>query len=162
MLAAGCNKAQPQTASQPVSQSVGQQAATATPTQAKVGQTTTGDNPNGAGYETVHPVPKMPLVTSVTVTQVVDGSSSNKASDVITAGETAFDLLKADHQITAKDYGSGMGELVESIDGITPDSKHFWEFYVNGKSSNVGASLYILKGGDKIEWKLSAISSSGE
>ena len=132
LLAAGCNKAQPQSANQQVTQPM-----------------TT--NPSSDEVKT----------TTITVTQTVDGSNQNKLSDVIPAGENAVDLLKADHRADTKSY-SGIGEMVLSIDGIKPDSEHFWAFYVNGKSSNVGASSYVLKNGDKIEWKLEAISSSGE
>lgn len=72
-------------------------------------------------------------------------------------GKTALELLRASHTITTKSF-SGLGEYVESIDGVKPDSKHFWSFYVNGKSSNVGASSYTTKSGDVIEWKLEVIN----
>jgi hypothetical protein len=95
----------------------------------------------------------MPKAPTITVTQTVEGSNLNKLSNVIPAGEFATDLLKSDHQIETKNY-PGIGEMVLSIDGIKPDSSHFWAFYVNGKSSDVGASSYKLQNGDKIEWKL--------
>ena len=95
------------------------------------------------------------------VGEVVFGSDlAEQPSDFI-SGQTALDLLKFKHKVVINTY-SGIGEFVVSIDGMKPDSKHFWEFFVNGKSSNVGASSYVLKEGDKIEWKLSAISSSGQ
>jgi hypothetical protein len=76
-------------------------------------------------------------------------------------GKNALDLLKAKYpnQVQTKNY-SGIGEFVQSIAGAAADSKHFWEFFVNGKSSNVGASSYTTKNGDVLEWKLSAIDSS--
>ena len=50
---------------------------------------------------------------------------------------------------------------------VSADGTDLWVGYGNGnapdgsdgKSSNVGASSYILKTGDKVEWKLSTISS---
>ena len=70
--------------------------------------------------------------------------------------KTALDLLKTGHKVETKEF-AGIGEFVESINGVKADNKHFWEFIVNGKSSNVGASSYEVKDGDKIEWKLSEI-----
>lgn len=72
------------------------------------------------------------------------------------AGKNALELLRSNHQVATKMF-SGVGEFVESIDGLKPDSKHFWSFYVNGKSSNVGADSYVTKSGDTIEWKLEEI-----
>jgi hypothetical protein len=97
-------------------------------------------------------------VSAIKVTQTVEGSNLNQPSYQIAAGKTAIDLLKQSHQVQTKEYQS-LGEFVLSIDGNASDSKHFWEFFVNDKSSNVGASSYKLKDGDKLEWKLSAISN---
>ena len=71
-------------------------------------------------------------------------------------GQTALSLLKKTHQITTKNY-AGIGEMVVSIDGVQPDSSHFWAFYVNGAMASEGASTYQTKAGDKIEWKLEKI-----
>lgn len=71
-------------------------------------------------------------------------------------GKNALELLKMNHQITTKTF-SGVGEFVETINGAKPDEKHFWAFYVNGKSSNVGADQYQTKSSDTIEWKLEEI-----
>jgi len=150
LLAAGCNKAQPQTGNQPISQSSFAKATEDKSANQQIVQATT-----------TKPSSDVMGAPVITVTQTVEGSNLNKLSDVIPAGENAVDLLKADHQIDTKLY-NGIGEMVLSIDGIKPDSKHYWEFFVNGKSSNVGPSSYVLKNGDKIEWKLSLISSSGE
>ncbi len=70
--------------------------------------------------------------------------------------KTALDLLKSGHKVETKTF-EGVGEFVESINGVKADKKHFWEFFVNGKSSNVGASTYKPVNKDKIEWKFSEI-----
>jgi hypothetical protein len=136
LLAAACNQTQPQANNQP----------------AALQQTSPS---------TIANPPATPQTQTLSVTQIVQGSNLNKPSDAFVTGEMAIQLLKSDHKVETKSY-SGIGEMVLSIDGVKPDSKHYWEFFVNGKSSNVGASSYILKAGDKIEWKLSLISSSGE
>ena len=93
----------------------------------------------------------------IIVSQTVDGSSCNEAYTQIMKGASAQDLLTIAHKIDFDNY-EGMGIFVTSIDGVTADSKHFWEFYVNNKSSNVGVSSYTLQDGDKIEWKLNIIN----
>ncbi len=121
------------------------------------GQTQTRDNPNGPDYIPNQPTPtSVPKAPTITVAQTVEGSNLNKLSTVVPVGENAIDLLRRDHTIETESYGS-IGEMVVVIDGIKPDTRHFWAFYVNGKSSNVGASSYKPKDQDKIEWKLEAI-----
>ena len=164
LLASGCAKIQPQAVYQQVSQPIPQIATTAPKSnyQAVSAGKTQSDKNFESSYNfpgTVHPVPKMPPLATAIVTQTVDGSSLNKVSDVIPVGENAIDLLKLDHKIETQNY-SGIGEFVQSIDGVQPDSKHYWEFFVNGQSSNVGASSYTLKNGDKIEWKISTPDAS--
>jgi len=145
LLAAGCSKP----ASQQVSQSANQQTQNQQPAQSA---TTT---PPQSGRNAA-PTDARPWFT-----QTVDGSKDTQPKTQFTPGQTAYDVLNATHQIQSTDYGS-MGKFVASIDGVAADSKHFWEFFVNGKSSNLGASSYIIKPGDVIEWKLSAINNSGE
>lgn len=77
------------------------------------------------------------------------------------SGMTAFDLLKQGGEeigleVQSKDYGD-MGVLVEQIDNLKngADNK-FWIYYVNGQMAQVSASKYILKGGDKVEWRFEA------
>lgn len=152
LLAAGCSKGNDQS----VSKSVDQSASQATPTPSSVattpkGMTQTKDNAGRPDY----------TPGFVVVTQTVEGSSLDQPYTKIKDGATAYDLLSSAHKVESKSY-SGIGEFVESIDGIKPDSQHFWEFILNGKSSNVGASSYTLKDGDKIDWKLAKISSSGQ
>lgn len=71
-------------------------------------------------------------------------------------GKNALDLLKAKYKVETKSFGSA-GEFVESINGIKPDSKHFWKFFINSKSASVGASSYVTKSTDVLEWKLDEI-----
>jgi hypothetical protein len=70
-------------------------------------------------------------------------------------GQNALDLLKASHKVQTQT--SSYGEFVQSIDSVTPDSQHFWAFYVNDKISDVGAGSYVTKASDAITWKLDAI-----
>jgi len=71
-------------------------------------------------------------------------------------GKTAMELLKSFHTVETQDFGD-LGEFVESIDGMKPDSRHYWAFYLNGEQSQVGASAYVTKPTDIIEWVLEEI-----
>lgn len=93
----------------------------------------------------------------IQVSQKVEGQFSEKLFNFYEdENKTALDLLKTSYQVETKNF-SGVGEFVESIAGTKADSKHFWEFIVNGKSSNIGAGSYKPQNGDKIEWKLTEI-----
>lgn len=50
-----------------------------------------------------------------------------------------------------------LGEYVDSIAGIESDQNGFWAMYVNGESSTVGASTYVLQEGDIITWSYEEI-----
>ena len=71
-------------------------------------------------------------------------------------GKNAFELLQETANIEFKKYDFGV--FVESIDGVKPDTKHFWKLYVNGKEAQVGADSIATKNGDTIEWKLEQIN----
>lgn len=151
-LAAGCNKQQTSNNQQNPRPVIAEQ------TQTIQKASSTDYSPKSSSPPVVNQ--SIPKAGDITVTQRVEGSNLNKPSYQIANAKTALDLLKSSHTVKTKVY-AGIGEFVESIDGVKPDSKHFWAFYVNGVSSNVGASSYNLKNNDKIEWKLSAISNSG-
>lgn len=152
LTSAGCNKAQP------TQQTPSNQQATSTGQTSPAGQMQArqdaGPPANEAGKPDYTP-------GYVVVTNTVEGSNLNHRYDKVKAGTTAYDLLANTHQVVAKDYGAA-GKFVQTIDGIAPDNKHFWTFYVNGKPSNVGASSYVLKDSDKVEWKLDLITDSGQ
>lgn len=105
------------------------------------------------------PVPKAvtPPPADIHMQERVEGSDQ-LVQVTIHPGETktALDILRTTHTITTKTF-SGIGEYVESIDGVKPDGKHFWAFYVNNVQSQVGAGSYVPKDGDRIDWKLESI-----
>ena len=95
------------------------------------------------------------------ISQSVQGQVQNQKME-FSAGEnkTALDLLRASYTLQTKNFGSGLGEFVEEINGTKPAKNEFWAFYVNGKSSNVGASSYFPKDGDSLEWKIDKINET--
>jgi hypothetical protein len=171
ILAAGCSQAQPAQKGQGLNDSNLEQGQAATvqpgeetsPTHPVRVAPTPPSNSQPAKTVTVPQATSTPPATDNRpwITQTVDGSSNTESKVQFTPGQSEYDVLDATHQVKSIDYGS-MGKFVTSIDGVTADNKHFWEFYVNGKSSNVGASAYKLQPGDVIEWKLSVLNNSGE
>lgn len=73
-------------------------------------------------------------------------------------GKNALELLQAAHRVEVKSYS--FGDLVTSINGIAPDSTHFWAMYVNGQFSQVGASAYQTKSSDQIRWQIDAVAET--
>lgn len=70
-------------------------------------------------------------------------------------GKTALELLRENFQVETRVFD--FGEMVKSINGIEPDADYFWAFYVNQQIANEGASTYITKDNDQIEWRLERI-----
>ncbi len=93
---------------------------------------------------------------------VVIEYSSNDVMEVqnlvATNNQSALDLLsnlakESDIEIEVKDYGN-LGSMVEMIGGKrNGEDNSFWQYWVNGEYSQVGATDYKLKSGDLIEWK---------
>lgn len=103
------------------------------------------------GAYLLSPLPAKNAQNATTASQ----SQPNEISYMGVEGKNAMDLLKASHQVETKHYD--FGDMVQSIDGITPASDQFWAFYVNGQASQVGADAYQTKASDTISWKLDKI-----
>ncbi|HYE22627.1 MAG TPA: DUF4430 domain-containing protein [Verrucomicrobiae bacterium] len=101
--------------------------------------------------------PNQSIVSDTELSQLPDqGTAQTSVRYNGQDGKNAMELLKASHQVETKDY-AGLGEFVTGIDGVDSDSTTFWSFYVNGTQSTVGASQYVTKNSDVIEWKLEEI-----
>jgi hypothetical protein len=76
----------------------------------------------------------------------------------VAAGENVFDFLKrltAEQNIefAYKEY-SGLGTLVTKIgDKEGGKADKYWQYWVNNRSPEIGASQYVVQAGDVIEWK---------
>ncbi len=69
-------------------------------------------------------------------------------------GNTALELTQERMAVDVR--SEGKSAYVTGINGRKADGKkkEYWAFYINGKPATVGAGSYILKQGDKIEWKI--------
>lgn len=88
-----------------------------------------------------------------------EGNIKNFENIQLEKEKTVFNLLKKvtkanNLELSYKEY-PGMGVFIESIDNIKndPQKNKFWQYWVNGKYAQVGASKFILKEGDFVEWK---------
>lgn len=75
---------------------------------------------------------------------------------ITTTVYNAMRLLQQDSEFSfnGKNYGS-LGFFVEEINGIKNNQQNnkYWIYYINGESSKVGVSSYVLKPNDIITWK---------
>lgn len=71
-------------------------------------------------------------------------------------GKTALELLKIAYPNSTTKTSGSLGEYVTGINGREAGSSEFWELFVNGTSSSVGASAYVTKSTDTLEWKLTS------
>jgi hypothetical protein len=74
-------------------------------------------------------------------------------------GTNALDAIKAAlgaDNLSTKDFGGNLGVFIAGLYGIDAEGNHFWEFTVNGKSSDVGVSSYEVKDGDVLGFRYSS------
>ena len=81
-----------------------------------------------------------------TDTYIISGTSGKSAWDAVVLAVGMSNL-----QFT--DYGD-MGFFITGFNGINAASNQYFEFRVNGVSSNVGVSSYICNSGDKLDFIL--------
>lgn len=103
------------------------------------------------------PVPTIETVSDkVYLTLNFGGDNTNSLEFDYEEGITAYSLLEKyskekSVEIITKKYDFGV--FVEQIGDAPSTSEMAWIYYVNNESANVAADTYILKPGDKVEWK---------
>ena len=109
--------------------------------------------------------PTAPATTTVATTSaplpIVDNVTLKAGTKTYSAhiekSESVLDLMRSlvstsSFTFTGKDYPS-LGFFVESIDGKRNGDGKYWILYVNGKSSDLGASNATIHAGDTVEWR---------
>ena len=102
------------------------------------------------------PAAKNNATTEKVTMRVNAGSAAGNYPFEFIPSENAYQLLmrmanKNNIPVQAKDYGWGM--FVEAIGNLTNGKDTSWFLYINGISSEVGASDYQVKPNDLIEWR---------
>jgi hypothetical protein len=75
----------------------------------------------------------------------------------VTADETILQVLQ---ELNAQDPAlaldtkvyAGMGTLITRLGTHANGNEGNWQYKVNGVTPQIGADVYVLKGGEKIEW----------
>ena len=71
--------------------------------------------------------------------------------------KSAYDAIinaLGNQRVTTQDFGGDLGMLVVGFDGVNASGNRFWEFLINGRTSEVGISGYKVKQGDILEFRL--------
>lgn len=87
---------------------------------------------------------------------ITHGSDVKSYSATPTEGVNAMDFTKSlaeKEGITLSIKSYSFGDIIEGINGVSSDGEKFWSLYTNNELSSVGASQYIVKAGDVIEWR---------
>ncbi len=93
-----------------------------------------------------------------TLSATIQIENEDSLTTKIKEESTVLDLmkkLKEKERLTfeSKNFGSGLGEYIESINGKKSTDKEFWIYYINNKKATVGVSTYKLQPNDIITWK---------
>ncbi|MDO8561365.1 MAG: DUF4430 domain-containing protein [bacterium] len=81
--------------------------------------------------------------------KMYQGSASYDATVLIAMNTLAS---TSNFRFTSKDF-PGMGTFVESINGKANEHGFYWILYVNGTSSQTGASQTPVRANDSLEWR---------
>ncbi|KKQ87658.1 MAG: hypothetical protein UT09_C0012G0012 [Parcubacteria group bacterium GW2011_GWF2_38_8] len=84
----------------------------------------------------------------------IDGE---KIKTTITEKESIYNFmvkLQNENKINFKDKTyTGMGKLIEEINGVKNSGDKNWIYYVNNQKAQIGVSNYKIKPGDVVSWK---------
>jgi hypothetical protein len=104
----------------------------------------------GGAFYALRPAPT--LLTTTPAPSVQDTFTFTSTTD--TTVLAAMQTLAAENIVafTSREYPS-LGTLIESINGKANANGYYWFLYVNGESSQTGASQTALRTGDVVEWR---------
>ncbi|PIP69186.1 hypothetical protein CO033_02565 [Candidatus Nomurabacteria bacterium CG_4_9_14_0_2_um_filter_32_10] len=102
-----------------------------------------------------HPSPV--LTQKEKTTQAFLEVNGQKLETGIEEKESVYDFmvkLKEEEKINFKDKTyTGMGKLIEEINGIKNSNEKNWIYYINGGKAQIGISNYKIQPGDVVSWK---------
>ena len=103
-------------------------------------------------------IPALSDIVSRTELIIETGDDARKSFELQPKGENLFVLTKNKLSEEKVEFNyesySGLGELITQIgDKKGGANGKYWQYWVNGNYAQIGASSYIVKSGDIIEWK---------
>ncbi|MEK9178402.1 MAG: DUF4430 domain-containing protein [Patescibacteria group bacterium] len=135
----------------------------ATPTPTPQQTSTSNPNPSPTATPTPTPTPTVtptptPVSPSIEIGIDYAGQKSNDTYTIaITPNQTAWETVSSAigiENLAYTDYGGDLGIFITGFNGINAASNQFYEFRVNGTSSNVGVSTYQVNSGDRLDFVL--------
>ena len=93
---------------------------------------------------------------AVEIVGVKDAKNISVATNLPSSVASIMEQAGANGQMAleTKDFGGSLGLFIESINGVKndPATSTYWQLYINGKKSALGASSVIVNKGDVISW----------
>lgn len=127
---------------------------TPTPTQAPITSTPT---PTASVSATPTPTP---LGNNIEIGIDYAGQKAKDSySTNVETGQSAWEAIKKAvgiENVQYTDYGGDLGIFITGFNGIQATGSQYYEFRVNGVSSNVGVSSYICNNADVLEFVLTS------
>lgn len=71
------------------------------------------------------------------------------------SGQKALDLVQSQVKLDLKEYD--FGTMVEGVNALKADAKHYWALYQNGDYAKIGIADIKLEKGEKIELRYEEI-----
>ncbi|MBU1033707.1 DUF4430 domain-containing protein [Patescibacteria group bacterium] len=71
------------------------------------------------------------------------------------SAQNALELAQNELKLDLKEYD--FGTMIEGVNGLMADNKHYWAIYQNGEYAKTGIAEIELNKGDKIELKYEEI-----
>lgn len=68
------------------------------------------------------------------------------------SGISVFELLDAFHEVEYRETSSGV--FVTGIDSVAGSKNSYWLYLVNDSAGTVASDKYILRRGERVEWRL--------
>lgn len=108
---------------------------------------------------TLTPTPTAtPAAQNITIDIEYAGEHAESVyTTTITSHETAWQAVSAAiglPQIQYTDYGGDLGIFITGFNGITASANQYYDFQVNGASSSVGVSSYVVNNQDVLKFVL--------
>jgi NADH:ubiquinone oxidoreductase subunit 3 (subunit A) len=78
-------------------------------------------------------------------------------------GSSVFEAMQKTEEDNSKEFNfkytnySSLGSFVNEINDVKGTPGKYWIYYINNEKASIGASKYILKQGDIINWKQEGI-----
>ena len=115
----------------------------------------TGNGPGSEVVDTMSGTPAQQVMVNLLV-DFGNGRVISYTAVELNPNDTAYSLLikkmtETNSEVRAKKYDYGI--MVDSIDNIAASNTFFWSYLVNGQTGSVAADKYLLKDGDRVEWK---------